>query len=56
MGAPLTVALGGAVCIIGAIVFRSHLPKIREEGRQLILAQTMPAGNPGDSGAPNISS
>ena len=56
VGATLTVALGGAVCIVGAIVFRSHLPKIREEGRQLILAQTMATGNPGDSGAPNISS
>lgn len=56
VGAPLTVAIGGAVCIVGAIVFRSHLPKIREEGRQLILAQTMPTADPTDRGAANISS
>ena len=56
VGAPITVAMGGAVCIVSAIVFRSHLPRIREEGRQLILAQTLATGDPTDSGAPNISS
>src|SRR5262249_39898120 len=38
VGAPLTVAMGGLVCIAGAMVFRSHLPKLREKGRELILA------------------
>jgi MFS family permease len=56
LGAPATVAIGGAVCIAGAIVFRSHLPRIREEGHQLILAQMMTAGEPADNEAPNISS
>ena len=55
-GAPLTVALGGVVCIAVALVFRSHLPKVRDEGRQLILAQMMAAGDPADNEAPNISS
>jgi len=55
-GAPLTVAIGGAVCIAGGFVFRSHLPKVRAEGRQLILAQMMAAGEPADNEAPNISS
>jgi MFS family permease len=55
-GAPMTVAIGGIACIAGAIVFRSHLPKIRAEGRQLILAQMMTAGEPADNEAPNISS
>jgi MFS family permease len=45
-GAPITVAMGGAVCIIGAVVFRSQLPQLRAEGRQLILAQVMAAGEP----------
>jgi hypothetical protein len=45
-GAPITVAIGGAVCIIGALVFRSQLPQLRAEGRQLILAQVMAAGEP----------
>jgi MFS family permease len=56
MGAPSTVALGGVVCIAGAVVFRSHLPKIRAEGRQLILAQMMAAGEPTDNEAPNVTS
>jgi MFS family permease len=56
LGAPMTVAIGGVVCIIGAMVFRSHLPKIRAEGRQLILAQMMAGGEPADNQAPNISS
>jgi MFS family permease len=56
MGAPWTVALGGVVCIGGAVVFRSHLPKIRAEGRQLILAQMMAAGEPTDNEAPNVTS
>jgi MFS family permease len=56
MGAPFTVALGGITCVAGAIVFGFHLPKIRDEGRQLILAQMMAAGEPADNEAPNISS
>ena len=56
MGAPSTVALGGVVCIAGAVVFRLHLPKIRAEGRQLILAQMMAAGEPTDNEASNVSS
>jgi MFS family permease len=37
-GAPITVAIGGVVCIIGSMVFRSQLPQLRAEGRELILA------------------
>jgi MFS family permease len=44
--APGTVALGGAIAIVGAIIFARHLPKIRVEARQLILAQGMAAGEP----------
>jgi len=56
LGAALTVAMGGVVCIGGAAVFRSKLPAVRAEGRQLILAQMMTAGEPADNQAPNISS
>jgi MFS family permease len=56
LGAQATVAVGGIVCIAGAFVFRAHLPTIRAEGRQLILAQMMTAGEPADNEAPNISS
>ena len=56
LGAPLTVAAGGGVCIAGALVFRSRLPKIRTEGRQLILAQTMAAGEPADTESSDVTS
>ncbi len=56
LGAPLTVAAGGVVCVAGALVFRSRLPRIRTEGRQLILAQTMAAGEPADTESSDVTS
>jgi MFS family permease len=56
LGAPITVAIGGAVCIVGALVFRSQLPQLRAEGRQLILAQVMAAGEQANNEAPTITS
>jgi MFS family permease len=46
LGAPLTVAIGGAVCIGGALLFWSRLPQYRGEARQLIIAQGMAGGDP----------
>ena len=46
MGAPYTVALGGAVCILGSLVFFLRLPNLREEGRKMIIAMQMTAGVP----------
>jgi MFS family permease len=46
LGAPLTVALGGAVCIVGAVVFRLRIPLYREEAQRLIVAQQMSGGTP----------
>jgi len=46
LGAPLTVALGGAVCIAGSLVFGSKWPSLRGEARQLIVAQGMRSGEP----------
>jgi predicted MFS family arabinose efflux permease len=46
LGAPLTVALGGAVCILGALVFRLRIPLYRGEARRLIVAQQMAGGAP----------
>src|SRR6266571_264591 len=39
LGAPLTVAMGGIASIGAAVWFGLHLPKIRVEARQLIVAQ-----------------
>ena len=44
VGAPWTVASGGAACIAGALVFGWRLPRLREEGIQLIVAQEALAG------------
>ena len=46
IGAPWTLGLGGAAAIAGAFVFTRHLPKIRVEARQLILAQGLAGGEP----------
>ena len=48
LGAPLTVAIGAVACIVGAIWFAMHLPKIRVEARQLIVAQTVAGGTPSE--------
>jgi predicted MFS family arabinose efflux permease len=48
LGAPLTVAMGGVASIGAAVWFGLHLPKIRVEARQLILAQAMVGGEPAE--------
>jgi MFS family permease len=48
LGAPITVALGGAVCIAGSLVFGSKWPAMRGAARQLILAQGMRSGEPAE--------
>ena len=46
IGAPATVMLGGTVCILGAAVFRWHLPALRHEARQMIVALQVAGGEP----------
>jgi len=46
MGAPLTVALGGVACVMGAIWFGRALPELRIEARRLIVAQGLAGGEP----------
>jgi MFS family permease len=48
LGAPATVAMGGAVCIAGGIVFWLRLPALRTTARELIVAQQMSAGAPAE--------
>jgi MFS family permease len=40
IGAPATVAAGGVACGLGAAAFAVYLPSIRQEARELILAQS----------------
>lgn len=45
-GAPMTVALGGAACIIGSLLFSSQLASFRYEAKQIIVAMQMTGGEP----------
>ncbi len=46
IGAPLTVGIGGAVCLAGGGLFAHQLPSIRGEARDLIRAQGMLVAEP----------
>jgi len=46
MGAPVTVAVGGVACVIGAFWFGRALPDLRIEARRLIIAQGLAGGEP----------
>jgi MFS family permease len=46
VGAPVTVAVGGVACVLGAIWFGRGLPELRIEARRLILAQGLAGGEP----------
>ena len=48
LGAPKTVMLGGVVCIVGAGVFALRLPRLREEGRRIIIALQTTAASPSE--------
>ncbi|MBI5209145.1 MAG: MFS transporter [Elusimicrobia bacterium] len=51
VGAPMTVAAGGAVCLAGGAVFALRLPALRPELRRLLSAQE---GTPPPTAAPAI--
>ena len=52
LGATETVAIGGAVCIAGGLVFGAGLPRLRGPARELIVAQQLAAGAPPDEATP----
>ena len=52
LGAPATVAIGGVICIAGGLLFGAGLPRLRGPARELIVAQQLSAGSPGDDAAP----
>lgn len=56
LGAPLTVAAGGAACLAGAALFWTRLPRHREEAVRLIVAQQMSGAGPPDeiTGTPEV--
>jgi MFS family permease len=48
LGAPVTVAIGGAASVAGACWFGLQLPKIRVEARRLMVAQAVAGGEPSE--------
>lgn len=48
LGARFTVSVGAVACIGAAVFFFFHLPKIRVEARQLIVAQEVAGGEPSE--------
>jgi MFS family permease len=52
IGAPATVAAGGACCVVGAGVFSTRLPGLRAEARELVIAQQMAGADPPGELAP----
>ncbi len=54
LGAPVTVTLGAVACLGGAALFGVHLPKIRVEARQLIVAQAIGGGEPPEEVAARV--
>ncbi len=50
LGAPLTVAIGGAVCIVGSLLFASQLESFRYEAKRIVIALQMTAGEPASKG------
>jgi MFS family permease len=47
-GAPLTVAIGGTTCVVGAAWFGARLPAFRVAARQIIVGAQAMAGEPPD--------
>jgi MFS family permease len=52
LGAAATVALGGAICTAGGVLFGVGLPRLRGPARELIIAQQLAAGSPADEASP----
>jgi hypothetical protein len=46
LGAPITLSIGGVVCMIAAAVFLTRLPQFRVGARQLVIAQGLAGGDP----------
>ena len=56
LGAPRTVLIGGVICVFGAAIFALRLPKLRDEGRRLIVALQMTGGSPAGEATSEVSS
>ena len=51
IGPPETIALGGVICIGGAVVFGLSLPKMKWQARRMIVSMQMTGGEPASKAA-----
>jgi MFS family permease len=49
IGAPTTVTIGGAACMVAGVLFALRLPALRGPARQLVVAQQIVGGDPAES-------
>ena len=52
LGAPQTIAIGGAICVAGGVLFGLGLPRLHGPARELIVAQQLTAGSPAEEATP----
>jgi MFS family permease len=48
VGAPMTIGIGGAACVLGSLILGFRLRNLRHETRQMVVALEMAAGDPAD--------
>jgi hypothetical protein len=51
IGVPETVALGGAICPLGAVIFGLRFSHLEKEGREMIVSMQMTGGEPASKAA-----
>jgi MFS family permease len=49
IGAPWTVALGGCLCVAGALVFAGRIPSLRAEARRMVVESQPAGGDPAEA-------
>jgi MFS family permease len=54
IGAPFTIGLGGAACILASLIFARNLPTLRELVRPIYVQKGILAHTPTDSGVPEV--
>jgi MFS family permease len=53
IGAPLTLSIGGVICMAAAVVFLLRLPQFRVSAREMVVAQGLAGGDPAQEIAPS---
>ena len=54
IGAPTTVTIGGAACMVAGVLFALRLPALRGPARQLVVAQQIVGGDPSEGASANV--